>query len=444
MLAQGHCHPRVETGEKRELRYAGQQVNPGCPEAIRGVLAETPGLTRLAPASRKFPLRAGPQMPTTDKRIFTRLQQLVASPSVSSTDKSWDQGNRGVVELLAQWLEDLGFATEIQPLSESGHKANLVATRGSGPGGLVLAGHSDTVPFDEGRWHSDPLSLQERDNGLYGLGSTDMKGFFPLAIAAAERFADVPLKQPLILLATADEESTMCGARALAAAGYPRARAAIIGEPTGLKPIRMHKGIMMLSAQITGRAGHSSNPALGNSALDGLHAVMGELQAFRQELGQRYPNPAFEVPTPTLNFGRVHGGDSPNRICGHSELHFDLRLTPAGSNTQVLGELSSRLRALGAQRELAIEVRQLIEDVEPFEQPADSELVRLAEKLTGHSAEAVAFATEASFLQQLGMETIVLGPGSIDRAHQPDEFLPLEQIRPCVDLLEHFIRHYCL
>ncbi|MFV8818961.1 acetylornithine deacetylase [Haliea sp. E17] len=383
-------------------------------------------------------------MPDSDRRIRSRLEQLVASASVSSTDPGWDQGNRQVVELLASWLEDLGFHTEIQPLSASGHKANLVATRGSGPGGLVLAGHTDTVPFDEGRWHSDPLSLDERDNRFYGLGSTDMKGFFPLALAAAERFTGTALKQPLIILATADEESTMCGARSLAAAGYPKARAAIIGEPTSLVPVRMHKGIMMLGASITGRAGHSSNPSLGNSALEGLHAVMGELLAYRGELGQRYPNPAFEVPTPTLNLGRVHGGDSPNRICGHSELHFDLRLTPAGSNAAVLAELQSRLRALGVQRDLAIEVRQLIEDVEPFEQPADSELVRLAEQLTGHSAEAVAFATEASFLQQLGMETIVLGPGSIDRAHQPDEFLPLEQIHPCVDLLALFIRHYCL
>ncbi len=383
-------------------------------------------------------------MPDTDRLIRSRLGQLVATASVSSTDASWDQGNRGVVDLLAQWLEDLGFHIEVQPLSPSGHKANLLATRGSGPGGLVLAGHTDTVPFDEGRWGSDPLALDERDNRLYGLGSTDMKGFFPLAIAAAERFRDLDLNQPLMILATADEESTMCGARSLAAAGYPKARAAIIGEPTSLVPVRMHKGIMMLGASITGRAGHSSNPALGNSALEGMHAVMGELLNFRQELGLRYPNPAFEVPTPTLNFGKVCGGDSPNRICGHSELHFDLRLTPAASNASILAELSSRLRALGAQRELAIEVRQLIDDVEPFEQGPESELVRLAEQLTGHSAEAVAFATEASFLQQLGMETIVLGPGSIDRAHQPDEYLPLEQVHPCVDLLERFIGHYCL
>ncbi len=383
-------------------------------------------------------------MPDLEKRIIDQLGQLISTPSVSSTDPGWDQGNRAVIDLLAGWLSDLGFDTEIQEVTPGGNKANLIATRGSGPGGLVLAGHTDTVPFDEGRWRSDPLGLSERDNRLYGLGSTDMKGFFPLALAAAQRFADTELKQPLIILATADEESSMNGARALAAAGKPKARAAIIGEPTSLVPVRMHKGIMMEAVHITGRAGHSSNPGLGNSALDGMHDVMGDLVAFRAEMAQRYSNPLFEVAYPTLNLGCIHGGDSPNRICGRSELHFDLRMTPQGDNAEVREAIRQRLAQIGRQRGLDIELRSLIQDVSPFEQPAGSELVQLAEKLTGHSSIAVAFATEAPFLQGLGMETIVMGPGSIDQAHQPDEFMPLEQIRPCISLLERFIQHYCL
>lgn len=383
-------------------------------------------------------------MPDDHKRIIDQLRQLVGTPSVSSTDPNWDQGNRAVIDLLAGWLSHMGFSTEIQEVTPGGGKANLIATRGSGPGGLVLAGHTDTVPFDEGRWGSDPLGLDERDNRLYGLGSTDMKGFFPLALAAAARFAGVEFRQPLILLATADEESSMNGARALAAAGRPRARAAIIGEPTSLVPVRMHKGIIMDAVRINGRAGHSSNPSLGNSALEGMHAVMGDLMAFRAEMAERYSNPLFEVAYPTLNLGCIHGGDSPNRICGRSELHFDLRMTPGGSNDQVREDIRQRLARIGEQRGLGIELQPLIQDVDPFEEPASSELVQLAQKLTGHEAIAVAFATEAPFLQQLGMQTIVMGPGSIDQAHQPDEFLPLDQVRPCIDLLEKFIRHYCL
>jgi len=382
-------------------------------------------------------------MPTHEKRIIDQLGQLINTPSVSSTDPSWDQGNRAVIDLLAGWLADMGFRIEIQNVTGDGSKANLIATRGGGPGGLVLAGHTDTVPFDEGRWQSDPLELSERNNRLYGLGSTDMKGFFPLAIAAAGLFAEVDLAHPLILLATADEESSMNGARALAAAGRPRARAAIIGEPTSLLPVRMHKGIMMEAVHINGRAGHSSNPALGNSALEGMHTVMAELFSFREELSERYGNPLFEVAYPTLNLGHIHGGDSPNRICGQSELHFDLRMTPAGSNAEVREDIRRRLAAIGRERDLDIELRSLIQDVSPFEQGADSELVRLAERLTGHSAIAVAFATEAPFMQQLGMETIVMGPGSIDQAHQPDEFMPLDQIQPCIGLLQRCIRHYC-
>ena len=383
-------------------------------------------------------------MPHARQAILDQLRELVGTASISSTDPRWDQGNRAVIDLLAGWLEQSGFRVEIQDVAAAGDKANLIATRGTGPGGLVLAGHTDTVPFDEGCWRSDPLVLTERDNRLYGLGSTDMKGFFPLAIAAAAAFSASELKQPLILLATADEESSMRGARKLVEAGRPLGRAAIIGEPTSLVPVRMHKGIMMQAVRVTGRSGHSSNPALGRSALEGMHAVISDLMAYRDTLAARYRNDFFSVAVPTLNLGCIHGGDSPNRICGQAELHFDLRMTPDGNNTEVATEIEGRLSRLAERLGLDIAMRPLVESIEPFEQGADSELVRLAESLTGHGAEAVAFATEAPFLRELGMDTIVMGPGCIDRAHQPDEYLELHQIKPCIALLEQCIRHYCL
>ena len=371
------------------------------------------------------------------------LRQLVGLASVSSTDPRLDQGNRAVIDLLAGWLEQLGFRVELQLLNESGSKANLIASRGSGPGGLVLAGHTDTVPFDDGLWNFNPLDITEQDNRLYGLGSTDMKGFFPLVLQAVGEIADQSLQQPLIVLATADEESSMNGARALAAAGRPLGRQAIIGEPTGLVPVRLHKGIMMESVQITGRAGHSSDPALGNNALDGLHAVLDMLISYRGQLARRAHHPGFDVTWPTLNLGCVHGGDNPNRICGQAELHFDVRVTPGLSNEQIREEIRQHLQRLSADSGLDFEMSSLIAGVEPYQQSADSELVRVAEKLTGHRAQAVAFATEAPYLQQLGMDTIVLGPGSIKRAHQPDEYIELDQLQPCIELLRRFIGHYC-
>ncbi len=184
---------------------------------------------------------------------------LIAAPSVSCTQASLDQSNRPVIDLLAAWLGDLGFAIDIQPVSPG--KFNLLASFGSGPGGLVLAGHSDTVPYDAALWNTDPLKLTEVDGRWVGLGSCDMKGFFALVIDAVLPLLDQPFEQPLLILATCDEESSMSGARALAEAGRPLGRAAVIGEPTGLKPIRLHKGVMMERIEILGAVATRRTPA---------------------------------------------------------------------------------------------------------------------------------------------------------------------------------------
>ncbi|WP_372981157.1 M20/M25/M40 family metallo-hydrolase, partial [Marinobacter sediminum] len=236
------------------------------------------------------------------------LTRLISLPSISSASAKWDHSNEAVVRILAEWLEPLGFAVEILEVPGMPGKFNLIATLGSGPGGLVLSGHTDTVPYDDQRWTSDPFTLTERDNRWYGLGTCDMKGFFALAIEAAREFAGSPLKEPLILLATADEESSMNGARALAEAGKPKARYAVIGEPTSLKPVRMHKGIMMERLKFEGQSGHSSNPALGRNALEGMHEALSELLTLRGQWQEQYRNPNFEVQVPTLNLGCIHGG----------------------------------------------------------------------------------------------------------------------------------------
>ena len=371
-----------------------------------------------------------------------RFAELIAAPSVSCTQPHWDQSNRAVIELLAAWLGGLGFACDTQEIAPG--KFNLLASYGSGPGGLVLAGHSDTVPFDAELWKSDPLHLREADDRWYGLGSCDMKGFFALAIEAVLPLLDQPFKQPLLILATCDEESSMSGARALAEAGRPLGRAAVIGEPTGLRPVRLHKGIMMEGINILGQSGHSSNPAYGHSALEAMHAVLGELLALRRQWQAEYRNPLFDVPVPTLNLGCIHGGDNPNRICGQCALEFDLRPLPGMDPEQLRAAIRQRLQPLAAQLQVQIELAPLYPNVPAFEQAVGGELVRLAERLTGHSAEAVAFATEAPYLQQLGCETLVLGPGDIACAHQPDEYLDLARIEPTVRLLRGLIDHYCL
>ncbi|MGB5702254.1 MAG: acetylornithine deacetylase, partial [Polyangiales bacterium] len=267
------------------------------------------------------------------------VRQLIATPSVSSPDARFDQSNRGVVDLVADWAEALGFRARVEALPGASGKANLIATIGEGVDGLVLSGHTDTVPYDAERWTDDPFVLTERDGKLFGLGTADMKGFFAAALHAIARVDPSALRSPITLLGTADEESTMDGARALAEAGERFGRYAIIGEPTGLRPVRKHKGVFYVEVTVRGKAGHASNPALGVNAIDGLQLVLPALQAWRDDIGARHRDDDFEVPTPTLNFGRVTGGDSPNRICAECTLDLDIRLLPGMERDAVTAEL---------------------------------------------------------------------------------------------------------
>lgn len=372
------------------------------------------------------------------------LQQLIALPSISCTKPELDQGNRNVINTLANWLEDLGFTAEIQPLNSDGSKANLIATIGKGSNGLVLAGHTDTVPFDENCWNYDPFKLTEADNRLYGLGTADMKSFFALIIEAIRDLDLSSLQQPLIILATADEETSMSGAKAVSANHLSGARFALIGEPTGLKPVRMHKGMMMEAIKLTGLSGHSSNPALGNSALEAMHMVMTELMKWREELQNTNKNPLFEIPVPTMNLGHIHGGDNPNRICGHCELQIDIRPLPGMKLTDLRHELEQRLQTTLAGTMVSYETQALFDGVAAVETPADSKLVKAAEKLTSASSQAVAFSTEAPFYNKLGMDTVVLGPGHINQAHQPNEYLGTDQIKPTVKLIKDLVNRFCM
>jgi acetylornithine deacetylase len=376
--------------------------------------------------------------------VLDRMRRLVAVPSVSSFDPRADQGNRGVIELLASWLDELGFRVEVQALAGTLHKANLIAALGEGPGGLVLAGHTDTVPYDEGLWRFDPFTLTEQDGRLYGLGIADMKGFFPLALEAARSFIGEDLGEPLLVVATADEESGMEGARALVSAGRPRARYAIIGEPTGLKPVRMHKGVMWEAVRVEGRSGHSSDPNLGASALEGMQRVIQGLLRWRADLQGRFANHAFQVCVPTLNLGYIHGGDNPNRICAHCELHVELRPLPGMLLEELRRTLAERVAESVGDVGLTVRTVPLFPGIPALEVDARSPLVRAAEELTGEPAGAVAFGTEGPFFMQLGTTPLILGPGDIEQAHQPNEFLAMDRIAPTVDLLRRLIGRFCV
>lgn len=371
------------------------------------------------------------------------LQELVSSPSVSNLDPVLDQSNRHVLELLAAWLEDLGFVVEIHQVPDLNEKYNLIARKGQGTGGLLLGGHTDTVACDESLWTRDPFATTEMDDRYYGLGSCDMKGFFPIALAAAKSFTGQRLRAPLTILATADEETTMAGARHLAEAESLTSSVAVIGEPTSMQPVYAHKGIFVLKIRTVGSSGHSSNPALGVNALEGMHGVLGELIGFRNELREQYQHPEFEVAFPTLNLGCLHAGDSANRICGQADLLVDVRIVPGMSTEEILCKLKVRMDTLEDRIETPVVIEPGFPPISPFETSCDSELVRFMQEISGRDPITVAFGTEAPFLQSMGVETVVFGPGSIDQAHQADEYLGKEQIDPTREMLEKLIDRYC-
>lgn len=375
-------------------------------------------------------------------KFIERYRNLIALPTISSLEAAEDQSNKQLIELLATWLADFGFKTEIIRVEGSRDKYNLLATYGEGEGGLLLAGHTDTVPFDEGKWTFNPFTLTEQDGKFYGLGTADMKGFFAFIVDVVSQIDLNKLTKPLRILATADEETTMLGARTFAQHTHIRPDCAIIGEPTSLKPIRAHKGHVGEAVRITGKSGHSSNPDRGINAIELMHQATGYLMNMRNQLREKYHNDLFKVPYPTMNFGNIHGGDAINRICACCELQFDMRPLPNLPVEDLYAMVNENLKPMLEQYSDLIEIRHLHDGIPGYECEHSAQVVQVVEKLLGEKCDAVNYCTEAPFIQQL-CPTLVLGPGSIEQAHQPDEFLETKFIELTRELLTKMILHFC-
>ena len=236
----------------------------------------------------------------------------------------------------------------------------------------------------------------------------------------------------------------MAGGRYLLECGKPKADYAIIGEPTAMQPIFAHKGISMMTIKLEGASGHSSDPSLGSNALDAMHRVMSELIALREELAASTQNNAFAVNIPTMNLGCMRAGDNPNRICGHAELQIDLRLLPGMDSEHIHEVLEKRIRAVAEQSGVRLQLQKAYPPIPPFQSNPDGKLLRSLSDFSGQSPGTVAFGTEAHFMQTLGMETVVWGPGSIDQAHQPNEYLDKAQLAPATDTLRRVIQRFCM
>ncbi|QTH63237.1 acetylornithine deacetylase [Psychrosphaera ytuae] len=383
------------------------------------------------------------------------MTELIATPSISSSLISWDQSNKPLIDTLSSWFETLGFEIKIeQVVSHCDEvlkpKYNLLAKLGNGEGGLLLSGHSDTVPYDELRWDTDPFVIKEDNERFYGLGTCDMKGFFAFILEACKSLVESnqhkKLKKPLYILATADEETTMAGARLFAEQQLIKPDVAIIGEPTELQPVNMHKGHMSHRISVRGQSGHSSKPHLGVNAIEIMAAVIRELQHLKSNLMQSFTNQQFETDYPTLNFGAIKGGDNANRICGECYLDIDMRALPGLQDKDLLLLLENTLKPLQLKHPERITVDALHLPCPSFQQldVEHQNFSHVLEEIAGKSCCAVDYCTEAPFIQSVGAQTWVFGPGSIHQAHQPNEFLAFDQINPTQDMLTKLIKKVCL
>ena len=342
------------------------------------------------------------------------------------------------LELIA-WVENYlgqhGVAST-RVISADASKANLYATVGPDvAGGIILSGHSDVVPVDGQNWHSDPWTVTERDGLLHGRGTCDMKGFLALALAAVPLFRDGA--KPVHLAFSYDEEVGCLGAPAMIeamAAKLPRPALAIIGEPTMMKVITGHKGITVHEVEILGHEAHSSLTHLGLSANMVAVELMHDLAELARSLWENAdPTSPFVPPHATLTIGTMEGGTAANILARQARFAFDLRCPPDVDPEMILAPFKAKIAALDAEMrqafpEAGVTVTRL-SNAPPMTPAGSQDAEAFVRRLTGDNSPAgvVSYAAEAGQFQQAGFATVICGPGSIEQAHQPDEYLAVEQ-----------------
>jgi acetylornithine deacetylase len=368
--------------------------------------------------------------------LQTLLAQLVAIDTTST------RPNAPLLDVLEPRLTALRFRCQRHRYKDEAgvEKANLLASFGKGVPELALVGHTDCVPFDAG-W-TQALKLTLRDGKLFGRGACDTKAFVACAVLAAEATKG-RVKKPLLLCFTADEEVGCYGAKQLVSAKVGQSKRAIVGEPTSLTPIRANKGYCLAQVEIGGKEGHSAYPETGASAIFRAGRFLTRLEAFTRGELRAEVDPDFSPPSTTVNVGVISGGKAKNIIPGSCKMTLEWRPIPNQPVEHVLRASEKILDACRAEEpQFAGTIKPLRMD-RGFATPPEHDLVRFLVEATGHQPDSVAFGTEGPQMVELGSVPVVFGPGDIKNAHQTGEFVPVEELERCVQVLEKAILHFC-
>ncbi|MAC39411.1 MAG: acetylornithine deacetylase [Oceanicaulis sp.] len=385
-------------------------------------------------------------MAAASPRLDTAIAELRDLVAFDTTSRN---SNLPLIDHVEAKLATLGAVCERIPNAD-GTKANLHARFGPAvDGGVILSGHTDVVPVDGQPWSTDPWSLTEKDGLLYGRGTCDMKGFSACILALAPAFAAADLKKPLHIALSYDEEVGCLGAPALIDRimdGPVKPAIVVVGEPTGMKVVTAHKGLFSLTVKLRGREAHSSLVKDGACAVTHAVPLMQYLvdAAAKMEAAAPADSP-FNPPYGTLTIGQMHGGTALNILALEAEFASLMRPAPWDDVKAIEKGLRERAAAIEAKmREGAPEARIEIKvrsDVPAFAPEVDGAAERLARQLTGdNSTRVVSYGTEAGQFQAAGLSVVVCGPGSITQAHQPDEFVAIDQLDQCCVFMEKLVR----
>jgi acetylornithine deacetylase len=360
------------------------------------------------------------------------LAKLVAFPSVVGAP------NGAIVSWIADYCRAHGATVEVLPGPE-GDRCNLFATVGPrDKAGYILSGHMDVVPAGEVEWSSDPFTLRSEGDKRYGRGTTDMKGFLACALAALPKLAASNLNRPIHLAFSYDEEAGCRGVPHLIAA-LPhlcqKPLGAIIGEPSQMQAVRAHKGKAAVRLEVIGRSGHSSQPHLGLNAVHAMAGIVTRAVAYGELLAEGPFDQNFEPPYSTLQVGVIAGGQAVNIIPDCCTADIEVRAVSGISPLSLLEPVKAELEALQAE-----DFRTIWHELSAYPAlslAADSPLADLLAELTGKvTLAAVSYGTEAGLYQQAGIEAIICGPGDINRAHRPDEYIALGELHACEQMME--------
>jgi acetylornithine deacetylase len=365
------------------------------------------------------------------------LADLVAIDSVSA------RSNTEIISHLEQRCRSLGLMPQrYAHVDDLGlEKINLVArTSETDQIELVLVGHTDTVPYDA-NW-KEALTLTESDGKLFGRGACDTKAFIAAALTAVESIDIKSLTKPLALVFTSDEEIGCLGAKRLSDAKPFAVKYAIVGEPTSLQPRRAGKGYCLAHVTVRGREAHSAYPQIGASAIFRAARLIERIEAIAEELkNDRHKH--FDPPFTTLNIGLINGGTAKNIIPGECRFTLEWRTVPGQKSEYVLDRVRTAITDLNRDDpDFECEIDADRAD-DSFETRADSELVKFLEQAANQSSATVAFGTEAPSMIALGAEAVVFGPGDIRVAHRTGEFVPVDELHQCVQILKQSIERFC-